>query len=706
MGENRLVPSSVLRYLSIVFVLIHAEVYTYLAISSTEVCGIDEPTKCAGATTPCLNSCEATPGIVYCSPSIPFNQTGAICGGQYPLCRDGICMRSAAIEGVLFPAVFSVMSCCCIIFVIFVSGVGVFVPTDFILAFEDIGLRLAILFVAFIVNIDYHVYHLALGELGGFKFQFALPYANALMYLCFLGMFFCIVATAPRLLPIQGSRVAIRVSHLAVLIYLVQVPLYANFSGLYRGDPYFIGTGSIFWFTMSYLSNEHILFLEKEDAESGVTAALRNNYMAPVATALFVWKFVVAFLYQNLTEIGDFNDLTFSGVVALLLQIDGMQVGQHACLLRDLSWFGKAGELGFLRSVNMLKTRDRLRQLQRFISCWVGQVLIQVTNNAYNGIYFAATLQIQLSAIRSNMIGGAPASSIIYGIITLYFLGTAIGIIQLCALKCGLFAKGVPDRSFRLVFCIKYAAIWLKIVLLRFLQDKQGNSWNTVIVYMNTGLTLAVSIWSGWCMTTPRSIKLHAETRKPVLLSVCFLSLQASFTGISVFFLAFYHFTPTFIAEIPDWLLPAMPAFYLLTFGPLVVEGARYMEDCDMHPSRLQSCRECESVHFLALWVAWCFPLQIVLNFLVSGLTSVDLLKGMFTDSHFAPWYEHALMTILSVCAWIASIGIASGSTPKVDEQARPIRFDEQAPTVRINSQGSVHSNMLSLQIRQNQEQT
>mmetsp|Transcript_19804 Transcript_19804/g.31721 ORF Transcript_19804/g.31721 Transcript_19804/m.31721 type:complete len:86 (+) Transcript_19804:118-375(+) len=69
----------------------------------------------------------------------------------------------------------------------------------------------------------------------------------------------------------------------------------------------------------------------------------------------------------------------------------------------------------------------------------------------------------------------------------------------------------------------------------------------------------------------------------------------------------------------------------------------------------------------------------------------------MFTASHFAPWYEHALMTILSMCAWIASVGIASGSMPKVDEQARPIRFDEQAPTVRINSQCSVRSNILSL---------
>merc|ERR1719258_931214 len=41
------------------------------------------------------------------------------------------------------------------------------------------------------------------------------------MHLCFLGMLLCIVATAPRLLPIQGSHVAVRLSLLAGVIYLV-----------------------------------------------------------------------------------------------------------------------------------------------------------------------------------------------------------------------------------------------------------------------------------------------------------------------------------------------------------------------------------------------------------------------------------------------------------------------------------------------------
>lgn len=284
-------------------------------------------------------------------------------------------------------------------------------------------------------------------------------------------------------------------------------------------------------------------------------------------------------------------------------------------------------------------------------------------NNTYNGVYFAVTLQHQLDLIRGNNAQGALSSSIVYGNMTLCFLGSLLGIGQLLALCWTSRGFPVPDRCLRLGLNIKYAQIWMKIVLLRYLQHNAQADWNTRILFVNTVITLGLTAWSGWNSGKNRnSEKMATDMWGPRLFRISYMVLHASSKGIVALLLLFSYLTSTFVLDIPDWLMAAIPAWYVLGFGPLVVEGARYIEGCSS-PTPLQACEEIQSVRLVALWAAWQFPMQVTCLLFVNGpTTSISLFLGLIGNTANGHWFEHSLMTLFSLCAWGASMCMAIGA--------------------------------------------
>ncbi len=100
---------------------------------------------------------------------------------------------------------------------------------------------------------------------------------------------------------------------------------------------------------------------------------------------------------------------------------------------------------------------------QAFSSCWVGQFSFMFLNNTYNALYFALTLKKQLALIHGDTAipwQVAPGSSVVYVIIVLCFVGSFVGLLQLCSLRWALCKYVVPDRCLRFGMNLKYSQIW------------------------------------------------------------------------------------------------------------------------------------------------------------------------------------------------------------------------------------------------------
>ena len=157
----------------------------------------------------------------------------------------------------------------------------------------DAHVRLAFLGIGVLVNLDYHYMKHALGWADGYSYRSLLPYTSILNYLIACGFVFCILATMFSQVSGRGSKEWVQWSHCLSIVYLAACFISADFtdSGSYNADPYFVGVGPIFWFTMVLDSNEHLVYLTGPQ--------FPGNYMVPFSVALFVWKAVVAFLYNN-----------------------------------------------------------------------------------------------------------------------------------------------------------------------------------------------------------------------------------------------------------------------------------------------------------------------------------------------------------------------------------------------------------------------
>merc|ERR1712224_119028 len=106
--------------------------------------------------------------------------------------------------------------------------------------------------------------------------------------------------------------------------------------------------------------------------------------MVPFSVALFVWKAVVAFLYNNTWQFGHFLDLSIPAAKMVLLTLDTLKY--NSIVKRRI----------FIRPENGGSRKQRLLALLR---SWGFKSLLQCSNFLWNSIYFGVTLSTQVIEI-------------------------------------------------------------------------------------------------------------------------------------------------------------------------------------------------------------------------------------------------------------------------------------------------------------------
>merc|ERR1711920_801374 len=134
--------------------------------------------------------------------------------------------------------------------------------------------------------------------------------------------------------------------------------------------------------------------------------------------------------------------------------------------------------------------------------------------------------------------------------------------------------------------------------------------------------------------------------------------------GIILLWLFLNYYENGFVADIPEWVLPALPAFFLFLLSVLVQETARYCESM-LSPDVFSSMPDAEGLRMVALWVAWSFPFELFVNAIIGGAgpgMTPDTWRGLFGKTDHGEWYWHTAFSVMSLCAWAAAIGMSFAS--------------------------------------------
>eukprot|EP00929_Paragymnodinium_shiwhaense_P119762 TRINITY_DN91659_c0_g1_i1.p1 TRINITY_DN91659_c0_g1~~TRINITY_DN91659_c0_g1_i1.p1 ORF type:complete len:699 (+),score=73.00 TRINITY_DN91659_c0_g1_i1:55-2151(+) len=650
----RLVPVKGVYVFARIYFIVHVLLFCFLASDQLEVCGADS--GCAKGPiqdhpSQCLKNCPQRDGPYLdpynWKPLCEKNFSQGVCPYSFPICVEGNCLRSSAQTGqavvvIEFVAV-ALMSVC---FCMFASATnaegGLLIPDD--------QARLAFLGIGVLVNLDYHYWLHAQGWADGYIYRSLLPYAAVFNYLIIAGFLFCAVATAPSRGPGHGSKSWVEWSHMLSVTYLGLCFMSANFinSDSFNGDPYFVGIGPIFWLTMVFDSNEHVAYLTSDEQN--------GNYLAAFSTALFMWKTVVAFLFNNTWQFGHFFDLSIPFAKMVLLSIDtGIHNPQPVLDIFTGPDYGSS-------TLGKLYSRS---------SSWGFRSLLQFVNFLWNSMYIAFTLDLQVNEIQGGPTwGSTPKAFVVYGILVLSLVGTAAS----GAGFLGAWSKQsyIFDEKFRFSLAVKNAMLWLKIILLWWLVAEPQTSINTFIIFMNNFITLGVATYSAHSSTKKgrQSTKMTKEVCAPLVFSLAFMVLMITWKAVVSTLLIAKFFRSPWLEEVPVWDIPALPAFWVMIFGTLEVEVSRYLQSCEERVD-LASEPDVRTLRSACLWAAWLFPLNITCTVVLPGMTS-GLWQGLFGPSEkYGCGFLHIWVSVLSLASWLATIVMVVTSQPRPSSSPR-----------------------------------
>eukprot|EP00929_Paragymnodinium_shiwhaense_P115144 TRINITY_DN83818_c0_g1_i1.p1 TRINITY_DN83818_c0_g1~~TRINITY_DN83818_c0_g1_i1.p1 ORF type:complete len:702 (+),score=35.02 TRINITY_DN83818_c0_g1_i1:141-2246(+) len=687
--RERLLSPRVVHGLAFLYMSAIALLCLRLAGEVHKTCGTEEgcSRQCSGKM--CLEKVRGK-RFPCISSGISFNNATGMCGSDFPVCLGGTCQRWAAKEGDVFPVVLWAFTAFCLIFALFVHlpGTQLFQGDGFVCRFiqfvscRDDSLRLTTLAIPFMMTVAFRFKVLCddAGSFGGFKFYFARDYKDILNGFVFTGFALCIGANLPACgcyFFQDAQNWVIRVSQVLGIVYVLNYSLNANVDGKFRGDPFFLGSGPIFFTTAVFHNNEHFTLLEESEHTTR-----EPIHFQPLATVMLLWKVVVSTVYSNYDEWSThFSDILFWFLRMLLLSIAAhSQDSECAVIASDSSRYMATGKLKRLESTGGVK--GALKAVWRCKSCWVATTSINWTNNVVNSLYFYFTRDTQLSALKPHAHGSllANPSAIYYGLLFFCVMGVVLGLAKLVSFAIGCSARSVPDRHFRVVTLFKCALVYFKIQLLRRLEHHQKDRWNITIVFTSTMITLLLAAYtsSERCKKPGRSVRMRDDMRSPRGFCICYVILCVSSKAAVGCLLCFSFMNSKFIFDIPDWLLPAFPPFYLFIFTPVLVEACRYIE-AHLHEEgatpKLSATGDPGYIRCVALWSAWMFPFQLVANVVLTGVLGQPLFEGLVGPTRLAKGklggIQHCILTCLSLVAWLSTVGLATFAAPPASSVSR-----------------------------------
>ena len=112
-----------------------------------------------------------------------------------------------------------------------------------------------------------------------------------------------------------------------------------------------------------------------------------------------------------------------------------------------------------------------------------------------------------------------------------------------------------------------------------------------------------------------------------------------------------------FLAEVPSWDIPALPAFWVIVFGALELEVSRYKESCREQPE-FYAERDVRAMRCMCLWAAFVFPLNLACSVFIPAWSTV-FWQSLFGNTAKGSAGIHIWMSSLIIITFLSMLVMA-----------------------------------------------